>query len=435
MARNSQRKIHALRGHFSFISSLLSSATSDRFRRAKRDFSRGGPLAPDFLIGLLLFMVADAGRRGYRHLIDAFWDEAGSFDMPLPTERPISAPAFCEARKKITPALVRSLVHQAADAHDLRFGAEQRWLGRRAFAVDGCKVNLQRSDDLACAFGVPCGAHCPQAMVSTLFDLVSKVPHDVVVAPHGSSEREQLVLLLDRLKPGDVLVLDRGYPSFEVFCILLDAGIDFVVRVPATSSFAAVSGFVKAGACDRRVTLAPPRDSGLIDRAAINVRAVRTENLEGEPSVLLTSLRRNEFSRAQIVDLYRRRWEIEEFYKLSKSNYLGQGQFHARSKEGVEQEVLSVALFVGITRYLMAAAAEQHGIAYAEISPKAGVLGTADYVVRLLLLADPDRAPALLSRLLDRIIRTKDPKRPGRRFPRRSFKPVPKWCATGRRGG
>ena len=47
-------------------------------------------------------MVADGNRRGYRHLLDAFWDECASHHVLLPTERPVSAPAFCQARSKLS---------------------------------------------------------------------------------------------------------------------------------------------------------------------------------------------------------------------------------------------------------------------------------------------------------------------------------------------
>jgi len=305
----------------------------------------------------MLYMVGDANRRGYRHLIDAFWDEARSFGMPLPCEDPVSGAAFCKARQKIAPELLRALLRQAAEIFDARFGADHRWFGRRVFAVDGSKVNVQRGAELAHAFGLPPGGFCPQVLVSTLFDLVTKMPHDVSVAPCGTNERLGLLNVLDRLDPGDVLVLDRGYPSFEVMRILLDEGIDFVMRVPIRQSFAAIDEFLRSGADDRRIRIRPPKNAAMAGHDPVDVRLLRVPKPDSEPAVLFTSLPRASFTRAQIAGLYRMRWEIEEFYKLFKSEYLGQGQFHARSALGVEQEIHAVALFVAITRYLMGAAA------------------------------------------------------------------------------
>ncbi len=174
------------------------------------------------LVPFLLYMVADANRRGYRHLIDGFWDEAQSFGLALPCEKPVTSSALSKARHKITPELMRALLHQASDSFDEQFGVDKRWCGRRVFAVDGSKVNIQRGEELAHAFGVPNGAHCPQVLVSTLFDLVAKVPHDITVAPHESGERQAMLRMLDRLKTGDVLVLDRGYgPGTRATSVLL----------------------------------------------------------------------------------------------------------------------------------------------------------------------------------------------------------------------
>jgi hypothetical protein len=274
-----------------------------------------------------------------------------------------------------------------------------------------------------------------KSLVSTLFDLQSKVPHDVVVAPYASSEREQMFLLLDRVKQGDVLVLDRGYPSFEVLCILIDAGIDFVIRLPA-KRFAAVDALIASGKKDGEVTIAPPDKSAMKDRAPITVRALRVKPPGGDWTILVTSFKKaDDFTRSDLADLYRMRWEIEEYYKVVKGDYLGQGQFHSKSVAGVEQELQALAFFVAVTRHLMADAAEKAGVPYASLSPKAGVLGFADYVVRLLLTANPHQLARLFNRLLVRIVRTRDRKRPGRRFARRSFRPSRKWGPTGRRGG
>lgn len=156
-------------------------------------------------------MVADANRRGYRHLLNGFWDEAHSLGLKLPTDEPVSAPAFCEARHKITTSLLRHMLRELAQDSIEDFGSSHRWLGRRVFAVDGTKVNLQRSHDLVREFGVPESGHCPQALVSVLLDVCTKAPVDLAISPFASSEREHLLALLQSLAAGDVLVLDRGY--------------------------------------------------------------------------------------------------------------------------------------------------------------------------------------------------------------------------------
>ncbi len=252
-----RRTAHFFSKFLEFAAGVVRQVCDARGRRGA--FTRQGPLSPTTLIALLLYMVADANRSGYRHLLDAFWDEAGSFGLTLPTQTPVSAAAFTNARHRLPAEVVRKLLHQAADTFEAEFGATLRWFGRRVFGVDGSKMNLRRATALDGHFGTPADAYCPQALGSTLFNLVSRVPHDVVVAPGGSSEREQLYLLLDRVQPGDVLVMDRGYPSFEVVRLLLDAKIEFVLRVPQENTFPVVTAFAASGVKDQMILITAPR--------------------------------------------------------------------------------------------------------------------------------------------------------------------------------
>jgi hypothetical protein len=381
---------------------------------------------------LLLFMVADGNRRGYRHILDAFWDECASHGVGLPTKEPVSASAFCQARGKLSSELLRKVLHGAASKMESVFHGPSRWHGRRVFAVDGCKLNLQRSAELEARFGKPEGGHVPQATISALVNVMSRIPTDVVVGRYGACERQLLLDHLAVLEAGDVLVLDRGYPSHEILRILLGRGIDFLVRVPAAHSFEAIADFRASGGDDYRVVIPPAKDTKC-GAEPIELRAVKLTNPNGEESFYLTSLRRAHVSRAQIAELYHLRWQAEELFKLEKSVYFDQRQFHAKSALGVQQEILAQAIYVIVARFLLASAASHAGARYHDLSVKSAVLALADYLTRL-CLDDPERAAHFLPRLLDRIARTRDKRRTGRSCPRRSFKPGPRWGPKGRRG-
>lgn len=381
---------------------------------------------------LLLFMTGDANRRGYRHILDAFWDECASYGVPLPTEQPVTASAFCQARAKLPSELLQFVLNEAAVKMEEAFPEASRWHGRRVFAVDGCKVNLQRGDELDTWFGRPDGGHVPQATVSTLVNVMTQTPRDVAIDCHDACERQLLLDHLHALAPGDVLILDRGYPSHEVLRILLDHGIDFLVRVPASNTFAAIDGFRDSRRNDSRIVIPPAKDARRGSQP-IKLRAVRLDGPDGAESFYLTSLRRAHFSRAEIAKLYHLRWQAEELFKLEKSSYFDQHQFHARSCRGVRQEIIAQALYVVVARFLLAAAAEHAEARYRDLSVKSAILALAAYLTRL-CLDDPDRAIHFLPRLLERVARTRDMRRPGRSCPRRSFKPGPRWGPNGRRG-
>ncbi len=378
-------------------------------------------------------MVADNKRRGYRHLLPTFWDEAEGFGVKLPTDEPVSAASFCNARHKITSALLRHMLRALAQDSIPRLGSSQRWLGRRVFAVDGTKITLQRSRDLAREFGVPESGHCPQALVSVLLDVCTKAPVDLQISPFASSEREHLLALLPSLEAGDVLVLDRGYPSHEVFQELVANEIDFLVRVPASHTFAAVDGLRESPGDDYLYIFDPPEGSPE-SWTALKLRVLQI-TIDGSTSYFVTSLRRKDATRVQIAQLYHLRWQAEEFYKLMKGDYIGQGQFRSKSPEGIRQEIHALVLFLAIARVLMLTAARAARVDYNSLSQKAAVLGLARYLTRVLLETRPERALDHVQHLLRHALTAREKPRPGRRAPRISYRPRLRWGATGRCGG
>jgi hypothetical protein len=367
-------------------------------------------------------------------MLEAFWGEARAFGLELPREKPVSAQAFSDARRKLPPEFVRSLLHRAADDFDARHGGAFRWHGRRLLAVDGQRRAVQPSDALRRHFGVPEGSHYPMAHVTTLFDVTSKLPLDAAVGPYGADERKQLLLVLDRAREGDVLVLDRGYPSFDVLAMLALRKLDFIVRVPASSTFRAVEEFLATGRDEGEIEIVPPSASAMRDMEPLRVRIVVVRG-RAEPWVLLTSLPPEQFPRAAIEDGYARRWGVETLHAEFVSKHFEQGFFHAKWVGGVEQEIYAQALFIAITRHVMAAAARNDGCDYEEIAPKAAILGVGDHLTRLVLRQPTESAHAHLALLLERIAAARCRPRPGRSHPRRSFLPARRWGPAGRRGG
>lgn len=418
---------------FALVQKIVSTAGDRDLGRDERDFSRDGPLSPGLLATLLLYMVADGNRRGYGLLLDKFWDEARGFGLPLPTREPVTAASFCVARHKISADHMRCLVHEAADAFEESFGDSMRWHGRRVFAVDGSKVNLQRSEDLHRAFGTPNDAYCPQALLSVLFDVCGKVAVDLHVSPYASSERGHLLAMMPQFSPGDLVVLDRGYPSHEVLQALTKEKIDFLVRVPSSNTFSVIDDIRWSPTDDRRATVEVPPGSPE-DWESLNLRVLRLTNHNGEESFFLTTLSSTQFSLEDIRELYHMRWEVEEYYKLFKSSYAGQGQFRSKGPSGVRQEMHAQVLFFTISRFIMATAARDEGIDHNVIAQKSGVLAVADYITRLFLCHDIGHTTECLRALFVRISKRRKDQRPNRSHPRISCKPRLRWGPQGRVG-
>ena len=371
------------------------------------------------MLTLILYMIADGNRRGYSLLLEDFWDKARDQGLPLPTEEAISAASFCVARHKIKSNLFLELLSHVESLFRSEFDKKTRWHGRRVLATDGSKYNLQRHQDLHQAFGTPRGAHCPQVLVSVLYDVCAKIPVDLRIDPFGTSERLHMLDMLSHLEEGDILVLDRGYPSHEVLQALDRAKIDYLIRVPSSNTFEVIDLMNEIDGEDYRLPIdLPARCPSEWKR--LRPRVVKLTNNNGEESFFLTSLLRNKFSVEDLRELYHMRWEEEEFFKMAKSAYIGQEQFRSKSPSGVIQEIHAQMLFLAISRYLLMQAAEANDCEPEQIQQKGAVLSVAAYVTKIFLEKDPDTMLMSFRALQRRIGKHRYRKRPGRSFPRRS---------------
>jgi hypothetical protein len=74
------------------------------------------------------------------------------------------------------------------------------------------------------------------AQASTLFDILNGIILDARLGPMANGERSLAALHLEFLKNAfpdfkDLVIFDRGYPSFELFQLCLSLSISFIMRV------------------------------------------------------------------------------------------------------------------------------------------------------------------------------------------------------------
>lgn len=136
-------------------------------------------------------------------------------------------------------------------------------------------------------------------------------------------ERQMLFERLDRIDRHDMLLLDRGYPGAWLVAALLHREIPFCMRCDSSSTFAAITQFMRSGQDDTVVTLPPPNCRDAVDyecpRQASTVRLIRQVTPAGKVRVLMTSLLDSaQYPAPAFADLYHRRWRIEEAFKRLK---------------------------------------------------------------------------------------------------------------------
>jgi Transposase DDE domain len=230
--------------------------------------------------------------------------------------RVVTASAFSKARGRLWANVFDPLNTELLRLIDEGLPAQPLWLGLRVLAADASKVRLTLLDREG-KRGVR------EATLFGLFRPGIELFDSLILHSSLVGERQMLFERLDRLSHQDMLVLDRGYPGAWLVAALLHRGIPFCMRCDSSSTFAAITRFMRSGEDEAVVTLPPPNRRDAVDyacpRQISTVRLIRQVTPAGRVRVLMTSLRdATQYPAAAFADLYHRRWRIEEAFKRLK---------------------------------------------------------------------------------------------------------------------
>lgn len=249
----------------------------------------------------------------------------------------VSEQAFAQARAKLSLAAIPGLNDWliARAEHD---GFVPRWRGLRLVAADAStlRFGLRAShvSRAALADQILFGLFLPGADLMLAASL-----HNV----HERGERQFLFEHLDRLAPGDLLLLDRGYPCRWLVAVLNHRAIKFCMRVDNAGGFACVRAFMRSGKREQVVMLPAPDKQDALDyecpRQPQRVRLVRNVSPGGQARVLMTNLFDDKLYPAECFgELYHKRWGIEEAFKRFKHR-LNLEHVSGLSQQAVAQDV------------------------------------------------------------------------------------------------
>ena len=160
----------------------------------------------------------------------------------IKTEKNISMTqqAFSLARQKIKWEAFRILFLLTVNSHYQEYADEiRRWKGMRIYAIDGSKLSLPNDKPLRDYFGTDgAGNSSPTAQGSLLYDILNDLTVDARIEPMTTDERTIALLHINQLadidsfeKGKELILFDRGYPSFQLIKELKERGIRFVMRV------------------------------------------------------------------------------------------------------------------------------------------------------------------------------------------------------------
>jgi hypothetical protein len=151
------------------------------------------------------------------------------------TKLNVTASAYCQARMKLPLTVFEQLLRSVSDALQPQPLDEGRWLGHRTFWVDGSSFSMPDTPALHEHFGQPGkqlpGCGFPVAHLLALFHAGTGLVLQILAAPLRTHDLSEVVELHPDLRPGDVLVADRGFCSYAHLALLVQAGVHAVFRM------------------------------------------------------------------------------------------------------------------------------------------------------------------------------------------------------------
>lgn len=259
--------------------------------------------------------------------LDNFYKEAtgSEFNIRVATKGAVS-----RARSKLKP---EAFVELNANVNQTFYTEAPYlvWNHMRLLSIDGTRLVLPNHESIIeefgeHGFGPNADSKRSLALGSCLYDCLNLLTLDAQISPYSSSERDLLYKHLEKVNSGDLLLVDRGYPSIAILFLLMAKGIRFCMRMKE-DWWLSVKDFMESGEKERIVTFKlPKKDRPLLKDypemfdKQIKCRLICIELENGEKEVLCTSLTDMEkFPHEDMAELYHFRWNVEESYKLFKA--------------------------------------------------------------------------------------------------------------------
>ena len=279
--------------------------------------------------------------------------------------------AFVQQRNKVDHRAFEILFHTFTNAVDERI----LFNGYRLIAVDGSDIHTPTNKDDADSYYKGANGQKPYNLfhLNALYDLQRKIYTDAVVqGGHSKNEHRAFVTMVDRDETPvpTIYMADRGYESYNNMAHIIEKGQKFLIRVKDSKNNSIVSGLILPDYDEfdipcciglTRKQTKQVKNSNLkfvphtstfdyLPRTTkkaipmqpyyLSFRVVRFKLTEDTYEVLLTNLSEDEFSVADLKELYAMRWGIETSFRDLKYS-LALSYFHSKKTENILQEIFA----------------------------------------------------------------------------------------------
>jgi hypothetical protein len=296
--------------------------------------------------------------------------------------------AYCSARKRLPLAFFRAVARRVGLTLDARAEPQWLWKGRRALLFDGSSVAMpdtpENRKDYPLTYNQKPGTGFCVARIAGLISLSCGAILDLGIcryAGKGQSESGLLRRLWGLFRPGDVMVADRLLCAWTEMVMLKQRGVDTVCRLTSHRTADFRRG-TRLGKDDHIVTWMKPRRPRSVDQEVYDalpefllvrecrVRVVQPGFRVRSLVVATTLLDAEEYTKHDLAQLYRARWNIELDWRSIK-DVLQMDVLRCRTPELVRKEIWMHVLAYNLIHTVMAQAASQNGISPRSISFKA----------------------------------------------------------------
>lgn len=343
---------------------------------------------------------------------------------------PPTAEAMVHARARLGWEPVRRLFELQAD----QLQPPSSWRGYRVWALDGVRLTMPNSPSNVRAFGRLQGsrgvAAFPQALAVCLVDVQGRRIRAAHVDRHDGPERAAVDDVLEQLSGDDLVTLDRGFSSAEVFKRFETAGVAFLARISEKWKPRYICPLGSGGwlvEVKAHLPLPPSQrrpGSRRTRTIRVRVRLVEYKLGRGKRVRVVTNLTDTCISARALAELYWKRWECELAFDEQKNQLAAVHQARARTvlrsktPTGVLQEIYGLLVAYNAIRTLMAEAASPLAMDPLHLGFRPTVLLLRDQAPFLALLP-PARLAEQRVILLDAIARLRNPRpRRDRAYPR-----------------
>lgn len=316
----------------------------------------------------------------------------------------VTASAICQARMRLPLAVFQGLLRAVTEHLQDRTTGAATWRGHRLVLIDGSSYAMPDTPALRRHFGQPTGQRpgCgfPVAHLMAVFDATTGLLLEALSTPLRTHDMSQVAALHPRLRPGDVLVGDRGFCSFAHLALAVGREVQAVFRIHQRQIVDFTPGRPHAHPRDRRAPAGLPKSRwlrayGLADQvvewlkpaerprwlsaaqdarlpASLVVRELRYRveiaGFRTREVTLVTSLiDAATYPAAALAEVYGWRWQVEVNLRHLKQT-MKMDVLKCETVDGVSKELAVYALVYNLVRVVMLEASRRQGVAVDRIS-------------------------------------------------------------------